>query len=146
MIKGIRVQAVNSVSIGAYSAGLKTAVGLLTVPSGKTFILTDLVCGFTPSGVMSGAAVTPGVALLDVAMGQAATAFTAGEIKVAYRANPKVVMGTAVSTTGGQAVIGGPLVVTDIQNGPEFSTCVSAGNIGTLVIPTYGLWIGGIYR
>jgi hypothetical protein len=146
MIKGNRVQAVNSVAVGPYSGALKTAVGLLTVPTGKTFVLTDLVCGFTPSGVMSNVAVPPGIALLDVAYGQAATAFTAGEIKAIYRAPLGRTITTATTAAGGETYLAGPLVVTNIENGPEFSTCVSAGGVGTLTVPTFGLWIAGVYR
>ena len=146
MITGIRTQATNSVAITPYSGGIQSAVGLLTLPTGKSFILTDMVCGFTPSGVMTAGGVTPGVGLLDVAFGQAATAAVAEDFKVIYRVEPQYSMGTAYSSAGSLQTIGGPLVITDLMNGPEFSTCVSAVGVGTLTIPTYGLWVGGIMR
>jgi hypothetical protein len=149
MIKGTKVQMWNSVAITPYSAGLKSAVGLFTVPTGKTFILTDLVCGFTPvddsADSTTGAlgTVPAGVALLDVAFGQAVTAFVAENIKVAVKAHTIRTWG---SQTSSSVACAGPCVLTDLVNGPEFSTCVSAGGIGTFTIPARGLYIGGIVR
>jgi len=145
MIKGVRIQATNSIAIGAYSAGIMSAVPLLTLPTGKTFVLTDIVCGFTPSHAITGTgAVVPGIALLDVG----AAGNTAADMD-----NAKFIKRlTAIqlhNTAGSNAAIVYPmmpLVVTDIEAGPEFSTCLSAIGIGTWPVPTYGLYVGGVLR
>jgi hypothetical protein len=140
MIRGVRVQAVNSVPVSAYAGALISGAGLYTVPTGKTFILTDLVCGFKPTAAEG--TVPAGIALFDKAFGQNLSAFTAGDIKVMFKAQQRHGQGSGAS---GRIALG-PLVVTDLVNGPEFSTCVSAGNVGTFAVPTYALWIGGIVR
>lgn len=145
MIKGTKVQMTNSVGIGAYSGGIMSSVPLMTLPSGKTFILTDLVCGFTPShAITDTAAVIPGIMLLD----EAAAGNTAADqdnAKFMYRLNVSIIRNTAASNAAIQTPAM-PLALTNIQNGPEFSTCVSAIGIGTWPVPTYGLWVGGILR
>jgi hypothetical protein len=135
MIKGNRVQASGNT---ATIPPLLSAYGLYTVPTGKTFILTDLICGFRPT-LASGLAVG-GVALCDKAFGAAVSAFTIGDAKVVYN-KQQALIGTAVPP-----INAGTIVLTDIQNGPEFSTCVTVGAVGSFAIPTYGVWIGGILR
>lgn len=145
MIKGTKVQATNSVGIGAYSNGIMSSVPLLTLPSGKTFILTDLVCGFTPSHTVTNTSgVVPGIMLLD----EAAAGNTAADqdnAKFIYRLKTSLIINTAASDAVIQAP-NVPLVLTDLENGPEFSTCISAIGIGTWPVPTFGLWVGGILR
>lgn len=139
MIKGTRIQATNLTAITPYSGALMSGVGLLTLPTNKSFILTDLICAFTPT---LGSGLSPaGVALMDRATGQATSAFTGGDIKVHYSA--KMIN---LSVNDLNSATPGPLVLSDIQNGPEFSTCVSALGVGTYTIPTFGLWIGGVLR
>lgn len=136
MIKGTRVQASGNT---ATIPPLLSAYGLFTLPTGKTFILTDLIAGFRPT-LASGLAVA-GVALCDKAFGAAVSAFTISDAKVVYSGKQMMLVGTAVPP-----INAGTLVLTDIQNGPEFSTCVTVGTVGTFAIPTYGVWIGGILR
>ncbi len=137
MIKGTRVQASGNT---ATIPPLLSGYGLFTLPTGKTFILTDLIAGFRPT-LASGLAVA-GVTLCDKAFGAGISAWTIGDAKVIYPATKlKNLVGTAVP-----AINAGTLVLTDIQNGPEFSTCVTVGTIGSFAIPTYGVWIGGIMR
>lgn len=145
MIKGTKVQATNSAAIGAYSGGQKSAVPLMTLAAGTTFILTDMVVGFTPSHTVTGTAgVVPGISLQDIA-GGGNTAGDMDNAKYTIRVNPGDVF---AFTAGSNAIVHnvGPLVMTNIENGPEFSTCVSAICIGTWPVPTYGLWVGGILR
>lgn len=145
MIKGTKTQATNSIAIGAYSAGIMSSVPLMTLATGKTFVLTDLVCGFNPTHAITGnGAVMPGIALLD----EGAVGNTAADMD-----NTKFMRRVTTiqlhNTAGSNAAIAYPmlpLVVTDIENGPEFSTCVSAIGIGTWSIPTFGLWVGGVLR
>lgn len=143
MIKGTRIQMTNSVPVLAYSGALMTAVGLYTVPTGRTFVLTDLVVSFIPTAAAG--TVGAGIALLDSAYGQGASAFVAEEIKVAYKLKTTPFHGTITSATA-SSYLSTPLVVTGLENGPEFSTCVTAGNIGTYHIQTGGIYIGGILR
>lgn len=145
MIKGAKIQATNSVAIGAYSAGIMSSVPLMTLATGKTFVLTDLVCGFTPShAITDTAAVVPGIMLLD----EAAAGNTAADqdnAKFIYRVKTEAIRNTAASNALIHLPIL-PLVVTDLEQGPEFSTCVSAVGVGTWPVPTFGLWVGGILR
>lgn len=41
---------------------------------------------------------------------------------------------------------GNPWILTDIQNGPEFSIGVTAAIIGNRALPTYSVWCGGFER
>lgn len=146
MIKGVRTQAINSSSITVHAAAtFASAIPLLTIPSGKTFILTDLACAFTTSTSTGSGMMLPGVALFDVARA-AGTIATAGQLKVGFRAEMVKNISTTLTDLIPYVQIAKPLVITDLQNGPEFTTCVSAGSLGTWTIPTYGLWIGGILR
>jgi len=142
MIKGNRIQATNSASVGIATASLNTAVPLLTLPTGKTFILTDLAVGFTMSSSTGTAMLLPGVGLIDVAQA-GGTVATAGEIKMVAR--PELDSHAHFSAVA-DVYITEPLVITDMINGPEFSTCVSAVNLGTWTIPTFGIYVGGILR
>lgn len=140
MIKGTRVQATNnSATIPAYAGALMSGYGMLTLPTNKTFVLTDLICAFTPT---LGSGLSPaGVALMDKAFGAGISAFTGGDIKVVY--GNKMIN---ASVNDLNSATPGPLVLTDIENGPEFTTCVTAGAIGSYAIPTFGLWIAGVLR
>lgn len=143
MIKGVKMTLVNTATdLTAYAGTYASAYPLLTVPTGKTFVVTDVVAGFIPSGSLAGTfAALPGVGLVDRASVAAGTAMTIGQYKVTFR--PDFVMATTASNCG---LLPKPLAITGIQNGPEFSTCVTAGNIGTWTIPTYGLYVGGYLR
>lgn len=142
MIKGARTQATNSAAIVSTTAALNTAQALLTLPTGKTFILTDLAVAFTMSTSTGTAMQLPGVALIDVAQA-GGTAATVGEFKLALKPGLK---GYPHSNAVADVVIDSPMVITSLANGPEFSTCVSAVNLGTWTIPTFGVQIGGIIR
>lgn len=39
-----------------------------------------------------------------------------------------------------------PVQLTDIQNGPEFGTGVTASLVGNRALPTFALWCGGFER
>lgn len=136
MIVGTRVQASGNT---ATIPPLLSAYGLFTVPTGKTFVLTDLICGFRATAAT--ALANGGVALCDKAFGAAVSAFTVGDAKVVYQAPMRSLIATLSIVVSPKT-----LVLTDIQNGPEFSTCVTVGAIGTFAIPTFGVWIGGILR
>lgn len=142
MIKGNRIQATNSAAIVSTTAALNTAQALLTLPTGKTFILTDISIAFLLSSSTGTAMQLPGVGLTDAAEA-GGTAATSGEFKLVLRPKLKAALhSNAVADLHFDA----PMVITDLQNGPEFSTCVSAVNIGTWTIPTFGVHIGGILR
>lgn len=137
MIKGTRIEATNS---GATIApGLASAYGLLTLPTGKTFILTDLIAAFRPTA--STGTSEAGVALMDKAFGAGVSAYTQSDVKVYFPSPGKSLIGTATNGISPSSV-----VITDLVNGPEFSTCVTAGAFGTFAIPTFGIWIAGIMR
>lgn len=135
MIKGARIEATANT---ATLAPLLSAYGLLTVPTGKTFVLTDLVCAFRGTAASAGG--QAGVALMDKAFGAGVSAFTASDVKVMFTGQ-KVLIGTATSIVSPK-----PIVITDLQNGPTFSTCVTAGAVGTFAVPTYGVWVAGYLR
>lgn len=39
-----------------------------------------------------------------------------------------------------------PVRLTDIQNGPEFTTGVAAAMVGNRALPTFSVWVGGFER
>lgn len=142
MIKGVRIQATNSAAVVTTTAGLNTAQALLTLPTGKTFILTDLTVGFTMSTSTGSAMQLPGIGFIDVAEA-GGTAATVGEFKAAYR---PVLKSGFHSNAVADVSLAEPMVITDMVNGPEFSTCVSVVNLGSWTIPTFGVQIAGIMR
>lgn len=140
MIKGVRIQATNSAAIVPTTAGLNTAQALLTIPTGKTLILTDISVGFTMSSSTGTAMQLPGIGLIDVAEA-GGTAATAGEFK--FVARPKM-KSSLHSNAVADVSLAEPMVITDLQNGPSFGTCLSIVNLGTWTIPTFGIQIAGI--
>ena len=142
MIKGTRIQATNSAAIVPTTAGLNTAQALLTLPTGKTFVLTDISVGFQMSSSTGTAMQLPGVGLIDVAEA-GGTAATVGEFKVALKPKFKSALH---SNAVADVSLAEPMVMTDFVNGMEFSTCVSAVNLGTWTIPTFGLQVFGVLR
>lgn len=135
MIKGIRMQATNTTTIAPILSGF----GMLTVPTGKSFILTDLIAMFRQT-VTSGLGMS-GIQLMDAAMGAGISATDGIAPKVTYGGVQDNLVGTVAINQAPRT-----LVVTDLVNGPEFTTCVAAVPTGTYAIPTYGLWISGILR
>ena len=145
MIKGVRVQGTNSgYPVAVYAATTFVSMQpLLTVPTGKTFILTDMSVGFTMSTSVGTGMMLPGIALCDKAAAAGGTAGSAGSIKVLYR--PKM-QGYGHSNAVADIQLNEPFVITDLVNGPEFQTCVSALNPGTWTVPTFGVTVQGILR
>lgn len=95
------------------------SIVVYTVSSNRTFILTDLVFSHSDTGM--------GLVLYDSIV--ATATFTAGTQKLKH--------------------FGNPVVITDLQNGPEFERGVSAQMVdpgSTTALPTYGIFIGGFER
>jgi hypothetical protein len=132
MIKGTKVTVRNASQVG--TAGNNTAGSAITmysVPSGKTFILTDLVCDWNGVDNITSGNSTPGIALIDASYG-GSTVGTYTQAKVMFK-QPGNHAGVATGTVQ-------TLVVTGLQNGPGFTTAVSALNLSTmLTIPAYGV-------
>ena len=142
MIKGTRIQASNITSaVTVYSAGLSTAFPLLTLPTGKSFIMTDLVVGFTPADNLTDTAQLPGVLLEDLAEAAGTVPLTEN-VKFVARSQLITPQSTLHTSTSAPRSI----IVTGLVNGPEFSTCLAIANLCSLSIPTYGVFVSGILR
>jgi len=139
-VKGIRKDGSNATSLEALTA---TAVTVLTVTTGRTFVLTDLIV--TGRATATAIITQPVVRLYDETAGEN-TAPTAALQKFAVIVPLEPVIASADPTTlSGMAQ---PVVITNIQNGPEFSTEVSAASIGFthFVISANAIWVGGVER
>jgi hypothetical protein len=142
MIKGTRVEGTNSTAIGTGG----TCPSLITVPGGKTFILTDIA--MTPTYGLDDVAVVVAASagLLSVydfvlSGGTAASGNAAALLKIGWNMQHAVSGATAVALARRSAIY-------HFTNGPEFSNAFSlevtdagSGNIGTGCI-----WVGGILR
>lgn len=107
------------------SAGTGYTIPALTVTSGRTFIMTDLVFStnfwsYTLRCVNDGG---EGVRIYDSAS-QATP--TAAQMKLMLNGNPHI--------------------ITDMQNGPEFAVAVGAELVGNRALPTYAIFVGGYER
>lgn len=135
MIKGVKLHKHNTSQCATAGANVGgTAIPIYTVPSGKTFILTDIVCDWTAQDNQTVGDSLPGVALLDSthAGGTVGTYTTA---KIMFKQPMYTTTGTGAVTS---------LVVTGLENGPEFTNEIVALNLSTqLTIPAYGCQIGG---
>lgn len=140
MIKGARIQATNSAAVVSTTAALNTAQALLTIPTGKTLILTDIAVGFTMSTSTGTAMQLPGIGLIDVAEA-GGTAAAADEFKFVVRPKMK---SSLHSNAVADISLAEPMVITDLQNGPSFETCLAVVNLGTWTIPTFGVQIAGV--
>lgn len=139
MIKGVKKHITNGVQVAVYGAAntAGSAAALYTVPSGKTFVLTNIVCDWTGQDNLTGGNMVPGVGLIDsAAVGNAVGTFS--DCKILFHAMPR----EALSVDGTWMIQS--LVVTDIENGPGFTTGVAAINLSTaMTIPAYGIQVGG---
>jgi len=141
-VKGIRKDDANTTSLEALTA---TAVNVLTVTTGRTFVLTDLIVNGRTTDVTTPLTM-PIVRFYDETAG-GSTAPTAALQKFAA-AVPTRVFPSQESTSGGVDFMASPLIITNIQNGPEFSTAVSAASLGFthFIISAHAIWVGGIER
>lgn len=145
MIKGTRVEGTNFTVIG--TAG--TCVSLITVPTNKTFVLTDIVM-CTTHGVDTpvGVASNHGIAFYDLVMsgGTAGSGTSNALFKIMLDGYRESSSTTAVS----------PLLMRvgaayHFTNGPEFSRAVSAevsqtAGADSTNIGTSCLWVSGLLR
>lgn len=142
MIKGTRVEGTNSVIVGTGG----TCPSLITVPTNKTFVLTDLSMTAT-YGVDTGLGVASMdvLAFYDLVMsgGTAGSGTSNAVFKInwdGYRESS--------STTAVTPVLMRRSSVYHFTNGPEFSRAVSAEVSGanSANIGTGCLWVAGILR
>lgn len=101
------------------AAATSETIVVYTVSSNRTFILTDLVFTHTDTGM--------GLKVYDSIVATASQ--TAGTQKLFY--------------------VGNPLVLTNLQNGPEFERGVSAMLDDTAAatgLPIYSVFVGGFER
>lgn len=143
MLRGTKIQATNAVDVGTAA----TITNMLTLPTGKTFILTDLV------------------ALPTYAIDDSHTTYTSNDVLRLYDGNgdgSTELSGTvpqrltvhfplvqlATTGTGNVPKYQRQSVVLHFTNGPEFSTGVTPQMAGgqTNIIGTGCIWIGGILR
>ena len=139
-IKGIRRDGANSTSLEACTA---SAMNVLTPTTGMTFTLTDLIV--VGRATATGYTTHMPVRFFDeTAAG--GTAPTANLQKFAVNVMIEPVVASAAPA--GLSGMSQPVVITNLQNGPEFSTAVSASGPGFthLVISAYGIWVGGVER
>ena len=147
MIKGVRTEAVNAQAVGTST----TVYNMLAIPTGKSFVLSDLVVNGSylqddPHGLLSnmvfklydyvgsGATAASGVGTARVTVGipqiQLATAFASNSVNE-----------TLTFQRGGS--------VMHFDTGIEFSTGVTPGLGGaanSLIIGTGCIYIGGVIR
>lgn len=142
MIKGVPTNATNSTAIGTGG----TCPSLLTVPTGKTFILTDLV--IAPSYGADTASIATVlsagiVSFYDVSAGgsTAASGTTVAKFKVNYEMQTQSGGGSAIAYAKMPAVY-------HFTNGPEFSNGVTIEltDTGSENIGTGCVWISGLLR
>lgn len=144
MIKGNRVEGINSTEVGTGG----TCPSLITVQTGKTFVLTDLVISPDYAGVGSAVALVASaevVGFYDFVMsgGTAASGNTVAVFKYAWNLD----MASSGATAIAMRRIGATYHFT---NGPEFSRAVSVEVAGAAAgsnnVPTGCIWVAGIYR
>ncbi len=144
MIKGNRTEGINSTEVGTGG----TCPSLITVPTGKTFIMTDLVMSPDSAGVASLVALVASaeaVGFYDFVMsgGTAASGNTVAVFKYAW----DLEMGVSGATAIGFRRVGAAYHFT---NGPEFSRAVSVEVAGAAAgsnhVPTGCIWVAGILR
>lgn len=139
MITGIRVEGVNSVLVG--SGG--TCPAIITVPTGKTFVLTDV--SMVPThGVDANLAVAASAAVVgfyDVvsAGATACSGTTAAKFKLGFDLQMESAGGSAVS-------ICQKGVSYHFTNGPEFSNGITVETNSTQVVGTGCIWVAGVLR
>jgi len=143
MIKGVRVEATNATVVGTQA----TVTNLLAIPSGKSFILTDLVVSATyaadgPTGLLSAQ-----VFKLYDGAGDGATAQT-GTTTPRLTVNlPNVQCASSGADLVHTYQRGG--VTMHFTNGPAFSTGITPGLGGAANAGTIGtgcVYIAGILR
>jgi len=147
MIKGNRIEATNANAVGTST----TVYNMISIPTGKTFILTDLVLAATygaddPIGLLSNQ-----IFKLYDFIGSGGTAASGNATAKLNVHIPQVQLGTAY--TSGLAdetpTFQHTGVVMHFTNGPEFTTGVTPGMGGAAnsqVIGTGCVWLAGILR
>ena len=125
--KRVRKTGINANSFGTGSA----ARTLLTVTEGRTFVMTDLIVSL--GGLVTKATAASLCVNLFDAASQAAAAPTATGQKFKAKIPSVLFTGSVIPQT---------LIVSGMQNGPEFKTAV-LGETGECTILAYGAFIGG---
>jgi len=123
---------------GALTADLPgpSADLIMKVTSGRTFVMTDLIVNAV---VFSSTLANLAEVMLADAVTSGGTAIGATEHKLRFHL-PVVAFSDAT-------VVNNPLVMTNIQNGPEFATAVSAAIFtGSADFLSHGIWVGGVER
>jgi len=138
-VDGVRRDGLLVSSIGSLNSFAET---VLTVTSGRTFVLTDLLASVETISVTT--ASVPVIFLYDF---QADGGTLADSVDLKMKLQPPVVPVSAVTGSGVlDQLITNPIVMTNIENGPEFSTEVSVAVIGTTTLFSSGVWVGGVER
>lgn len=142
MIKGVRMEGTNSTAIGTGG----TCPSLITVPSGKSFILTDITMMPTYGLDDAGIVVAASAGILSVydfvlSGGTAGSGSTAALLKIGFNLQQGASGATAVALARRGAMY-------HFTNGPEFSNAVSLEltDTGSVNIGTGCVWVGGIVR
>jgi len=143
MIKGVRTEAVNTQAVGTST----TVYNMLAIPTGKSFVISDLVVNGTylqdnPHGLLSHTVFS----LYDYVGSGATAASGTGTARITVDI-PQV----ALASAGGDLVQtyerGG--AVMHFDTGIEFSTGITPGMGGaanSLIIGTGCIYIGGVIR
>ena len=142
-IRGIRKDGTNATTLENITAA--TAVNVLTPTTGMSFVLTDLIIQGRMTNVASPVTM-PVIRFFDTTSG-GSTAPGAATQKFSVNMPIRVI--PAQESTGGAILFGClPQHITNIQNGPEFSTAVSVASIGFthFVVSAYAVWVGGVER
>jgi hypothetical protein len=144
MIKGVRVEATN-----AYTVNGGTAYNMITIPTGKTFVLTDLIAAGTYAGDEN--AIKPqshdALRLYDYAAAVSTDASVVATARLNVHLN--TIDNATTMTPGTAMTIMRTGVVLHLTNGPEFSNGVCpqmGGGNNTVPIGTGCLWLAGYIR
>jgi hypothetical protein len=142
MIKGVRTSATS-----AASCGTTFGYNLLTIPTGKTFVLTDLsVVGTYADDTPYSPASHDNFRLYDFIGSGLTDASGLGTLRLCVNLNG--IDNTTTQTTDTKAAMISSGIVLHLTNGPEFSTGVTPqlGGANAQAIGTGGVWVAGYTR
>lgn len=139
MILGTRRDGTLVSSIGTETLSADT---VLNVTSGKTFVMTDLLASVETISVTTGS--IPMLLIYDF-QADGGTLADSSDLKMKIQFPVTIPAGITLSGPIDQ-LITNPIVMTNIKNGPEFSTEVSVAVNGTATLFSSSVWVGGVER
>ncbi|KKK70709.1 hypothetical protein LCGC14_2921230, partial [marine sediment metagenome] len=111
----------------------ETGETVLNVSSGKSFMMTDLICSVGPLAATD-VTTSTGIQLFDAQQDGGTVQDSADRLMTLYC--PVISASTGMKFDQ-------PIVITGLANGPEFGTEVSVTSIMTTSLATGAVWVGG---